>query len=96
MRASKYTVKPTSQFKKDYKLAMKRGLDISLLEDIIAKLALGESLPEKNRDHALSGNWNGYRECHILPDWLLIYKLEDNVLILTLSRTGTHSNLFNK
>ena len=74
MRASKYTVKPTSQFKKDYKLAMKRGLDISLLEDIIAKLALGESLPEKNRDHALSGNWNGYRECHILPDWLLIYK----------------------
>ena len=96
MRASKYTVKPTSQFKKDYKLAMKRGLDISLLEDIIAKLALGESLPEKNRDHALSGNWNGYRKCHILPDWLLIYKLEDNVLILTLARTGTHSNLFNK
>lgn len=96
MRASKYTVKPTSQFKKDYKLAMKRGLDISLLEDIIAKLALGESLTEKNRDHALSGNWNGYRECHILPDWLLIYKLEDNVLILTLARTGTHSNLFNK
>ena len=96
MRASKYTVKPTSQFKKGYKLAMKRGLDISLLEDIIAKLALGESLPEKNRDHALSGNWNGYRECHILPDWLLIYKLEDNVLILTLARTGTHSNLFNK
>lgn len=96
MRASKYTVKPTSQFKKDYKLAMKRGLDISLLEDIVAKLALGESLPEKNRDHALSGNWNGYRECHILPDWLLIYKLEDNVLILTLARTGTHSNLFNK
>lgn len=96
MRASKYTVKPTSQFKKDYKLAMKRGLDISLLEDIIGKLALGESLPEKNRDHALSGNWNGYRECHILPDWLLIYKLEDNVLILTLARTGTHSNLFNK
>lgn len=96
MRASKYTVKPTSQFKKDYKLAMKRGPDISLLEDIIAKLALGESLPEKNRDHALNGNWNGYRECHILPDWLLIYKLEDNVLILTLARTGTHSNLFNK
>ena len=96
MRASKYTVKPTSQFKKDYKLAMKRGLDISLLEDIIAKLALGESLPEKNRDHALSGPWTGYRECHILPDWLLIYKLEDNVLILTLARTGTHSNLFNK
>ncbi|MBD9248804.1 MAG: type II toxin-antitoxin system YafQ family toxin, partial [Clostridiales bacterium] len=53
-------------------------------------------ISKKNRDHALNGNWNGYRECHILPDWLLIYKLEDNVLILTLARTGTHSNLFNK
>ena len=53
-------------------------------------------ISKKNRDHALSGNWNGYRECHILPDWLLIYKLEDNILILTLARTGTHSNLFNK
>jgi mRNA interferase YafQ len=96
MRSSKYTVKPTSQFKKDYKLAMKRGLDISLLEDVVAKLALGESLPEKNRDHALGGNWNGHRECHILPDWLLIYKVEDNVLVLTLARTGTHSDLFNR
>lgn len=96
MRPSKYTVKPTSQFKKDYKLAMKRGLDISLLEDVVAKLASGKSLPEKNRDHALGGNWNGHRECHILPDWLLIYKIEDNILVLTLSRTGTHSDLFNK
>ena len=96
MRSSKYTVKPTSQFKKDYKLAMKRGLDISLLEDVVAKLALGEALPEKNRDHALGGNWNGHRECHILPDWLLIYKVEGNVLVLTLARTGTHSDLFNR
>ncbi len=96
MRSSKYTVKPTSQFKKDYKLAMKRGLDISLLEDVVAKLALGEALPEKNRDHALGGNWNGHRECHILPDWLLIYKVEDNILVLTLARTGTHSDLFNR
>lgn len=96
MRSSKYTVKPTSQFKKDYKLAMKRGLDISLLEDVVVKLALGEALSEKNRDHALGGNWNGHRECHILPDWLLIYKVEDNVLVLTLARTGTHSDLFNR
>ena len=96
MRSSKYTVKPTSQFKKDYKLAMKRGLDISLLEDVVAKLALGEALPEKNRDHALGGNWNGHRECHILPDWMMIYKVEGNVLVLTLARTGTHSDLFNR
>ena len=96
MRASKYTVKPTLQFKKDYKLAMKRGLDISLLEDIIAKLALGESLPEKNRDHALTGDWVGHRECHIQPDWLLIYRMEGDVLVLTLSRTGSHSDLFGK
>ena len=57
---------------------------------------ISQTSVKKNRDHALSGNWNGYRECHILPDWLLIYKLEDNILILTLVRTGTHSNLFNK
>ena len=96
MKKTKLTVKFTTQFRKDYKLAMKRGLRIALLEEVVERLAMGESLPEKNRDHALSGNWNGYRECHILPDWLLIYKLEDNVLILTLARTGTHSNLFNK
>ena len=96
MRNVKYTVKPTTQFKKDYKLAMRRGLDISLLEGVIADLAIGISLPEKNRDHALSGNWVGHRECHVLPDWLLIYRIEDDVLVLTLSRTGSHSDLFGK
>lgn len=96
MKKVKYTVKPTTQFKRDYKLAMKRGLDISLLEDVIATLAMGESLPEKNKDHLLSGNWIGYRECHILPDWLLIYRIDDDVLVLTLTRTGTHSDLFGK
>ncbi len=70
MKNTKYTVKPTTQFKKDYKLAVKRGLDIKLLEDVITDLAMGIPLPEKNRDHALSGNWTGHRECHILPDWL--------------------------
>lgn len=93
---TKYTIKSTTQFKKDYKLAKRRHLDLELLKDIVTKLANGEPLPEKNKDHALSGNWIGHRECHILPDWLLIYRIEDDVLILTLSRTGTHSDLFGK
>lgn len=96
MRNAKYTVKPTTQFKKDYKLAMRRGLDIRLLEDVIADLAMGIPLPEKNRDHALSGNWTRHRECHVLPDWLLVYRIDDDVLVLTLSRTGSHSDLFGK
>ncbi len=96
MKQTKYTVKYTTQFKKDYKLAMKRGLNIDLLDKIIAQLAMGEPLPEKNRDHALSGNFVGHRECHISPDWLLIYRYEDDVLVLTLSRTGSHSDLFGK
>ena len=84
----------TTQFKKDYKRMMKRRSDINLIDDIIRKLANGELLPKVNRDHALSGNWSGYRECHIQPDWLLIYRLDDDVLVLTLTRTGTHSDLF--
>ena len=91
---TKYTVKFTSQFKKDYKLAIKRGLTIDLLDNVVRILAAGEELPEKNKDHALTGNWLGHRECHILPDWLLIYRIEDDVLVLTLARTGTHSDLF--
>ena len=59
-------------------------------------LSRGEPLPEKNKDHTLSGNWSGYRECHIQPDWLLVYCIENDILILTLSRTGTHSDLFGK
>ena len=93
---TKYTVKYTTLFKKDYKLALKRGMKIELLNRIITDLANGEPLPEKNGDHALSGNWAGHRECHILPDWLLIYRLDGNVLVLTLARTGTHSDLFGK
>lgn len=81
----------TNQFKKDYKLAMKRHLDIDLLDDVIRKLASSEQLPEKNKDHALTGNWTGHRECHIQPDWLLVYRIENDLLVLTLSRTGTHS-----
>ena len=86
----------TTRFKKDYKLAMKRHLDIELLDDIIRALSRGETLPEKNKDHELSGDWAGHRECHIQPDWLLVYRVEDDVLVLTLARTGTHSDLFGK
>lgn len=96
MRKTKYIVKPTTQFKKDFKLAMKRSMKIELLEEVIAMLAMGETLPDKHKDHALIGNWVGHRECHILPDWLLIYRIEDEVLVLTLARTGTHSDLFGK
>ena len=94
MKETKYTVKTTTQFKKDYKLAIKRGLKIDLLKAVVAALAMGETLHEKNRDHALTGNWVGHRECHIQPGWLLIYKIEKDVLTLTLTRTGTHSDLF--
>ena len=88
-----YEVKQTVQFKKDYRLAKKRGQDIKLLQEIIFLLADGKLLPEKNRDHPLTGDWKGFRKCHITPDWLLVYKLEDDILVLTLTRIGTHSGL---
>lgn len=69
-------------------------MKIELLERVVELLAAGETLPEKNKDHALTGNWVGHRECHILPDWLLVYRVEDDVLVLTLTRTGSHSDLF--
>lgn len=93
---NKYIIKPTNQFVKDVKLMKKRGYDINLLEKIVDKLSKGEKLPPKNRDHSLSGNFKGYRECHIMPDWLLIYKINENELILFLTNTGTHSDLFKK
>ena len=96
MKETKLTVKLTTIFKKDYKMAMKRGRKLELLDKVITTLAMGENLPNENRDHDLHGNWKGYRECHIQPDWLLIYKIEKDVLVLTLTRTGTHSDLFAK
>lgn len=93
---AKYDLAVTAQFRKDYKSARKRGLKMEALAEIVTLLAKGEALPEKNRDHSLSGSWLGHRECHILPDWLLIYRIEENVLILTLTRTGTHSDLLGK
>jgi mRNA interferase YafQ len=90
----KYEVVYSAKYRRDYKLVKKRGCDISLLDAVIELLEAGQPLPEKHHDHALSGDYAGLRECHIAPDWLLVYKIQDNILILTLTRTGTHSDLF--
>ena len=90
----KYSIEVTSRFKRSYKKAQKRGCDMELLKNIVITLANGEKLPSENRDHELKGDHRGYRECHIQPDWLLVYKIEEDILILTLSETGTHSDLF--
>ncbi len=89
-----YAIRPTTRFQKDLKRMEKRGYNIALLTDIIKKLANGEQLPEKNRDHALVGDFIGCRECHVAPDWLLIYEIADSELILYLTRTGSHGDLF--
>ncbi|MCK9305769.1 MAG: type II toxin-antitoxin system YafQ family toxin [Bacteroidales bacterium] len=89
-----FEVKATGQFKKDYKVMQKRGAKIELLHDIIALLQQGVPLRERYRDHPLSGTYTGHRECHIKPDWLLVYYIEKHILVLTLTRTGTHSDLF--
>jgi mRNA interferase YafQ len=90
----KYTVKPTNKFRKDYKLMEKRRLNMSLLDEIIIMLAKGIPLPTHNRDHALVGNYTGYRGCHVQPDWVLIYRIDKDVLVLTLTRTGSHSDVY--
>lgn len=90
----KYEIESTGRFKKDLKVVIKRGYNMALLQAVIDLLASGFPLPEKHKDHALTGNWSNYRECHITPDWLLIYKIENDILVLTLTRTGTHSDLF--
>jgi len=82
----------TTQFRKDLKLQQKRGKDPHKLMELIDLLLLGEPLPEKNRDHALRGNWIGWRDCHLEPDWVLIYKVVSDEIIL--GRTGTHADLF--
>lgn len=90
----KYEVKLTSQFKRDLKLARKQGKDIDKLFDVISTIAEGKKLDEKYRDHNLSGDYAGCRECHVEPDWLLIYEVMDQVLVLMVYRVGTHSELF--
>lgn len=86
----------TGQFRKDYKRVKKRGYDMKLLEEVISLLLNEQPLDECYRNHGLVGNYTGFRECHILPDWLLIYATDKKQLILTASRTGTHSDLFAK
>ena len=85
-------VKISGQFKKDYKKCVKRGFKMELLKAIAATLSIPDKLPEKNKDHSLTGDYSGFKECHIAPDWLLIYRYNDEYLELT--RTGTHSDLF--
>ncbi len=84
----------SNRFKKDLKTASKRGYNLNLLNEIVNMLASNQELPVKNRDHELSGDYSGFRECHIAPDWLLIYRIVDEDLVLYLMRTGTHSDLF--
>lgn len=84
----------SNRFKRDMKLAVKRGYNLALLDKVVDKLSKQEPLPPKNMDHALSGDYIGFRECHIQPDWLLVYRIDAGELILFLSRTGTHSDLF--
>ena len=90
----KYDLKYTSRFKKDFKQAKKQKKDIEKLFDVIERIANGEKLEAKWKDHALSGDYSGARECHIEPDWLLIYEIFDETLVLSLLRTGSHSELF--
>ena len=88
------TISYSSKFKKDFKIIEKRGYDTALLEKVLEILCAEQALPQRYRDHALTGNYRGHRECHITPDWLLIYKIENDILILTLTRTGSHADLF--
>ncbi len=84
----------SNRFKKDFKMMLKRNVKVEDFEFVVSKLCNEEPLPEKYYDHSLAGNYKGFRECHINPDWLLIYQIDNNELILTLVRTGTHSDLF--
>ncbi len=91
-----YHVKFTTAYKKSYKLMKKRGLDLSILDDIVDKIRQGIPLEAKHRDHALSGNFEGFRECHVKPDWLLVYLIENDILTLTLVDTGSHADIFGR
>ena len=92
----KYDIQFTNQFKKDLKLAKKQNKNLDKLFEVIDILANGGTLDAKYRDHSLKGKYKGTRECHIEADWLLVYEIRDDVLVLLLYRLGTHSELFNK
>jgi mRNA interferase YafQ len=91
-----FTVKQTTRFKKDLRRIEKQGLDITAIKTVVRMLANGDSLDSSYRDHALTGEYRGCRECHIRPDWLLVYEIDSNNLYLYLIRTGSHSELFTK
>ena len=91
----KYTIKPTNQFKKDLKRGTKQRRNLSELTSVINTLASGEKLDEKYYDHPLTGNLRSKRECHVEPDWLLIYALKKDVAVLSLDRIGTHAEPYN-
>jgi len=93
-KSPKYTLIQSTRFKKDRKLAKKQNLNMDELELIVIKLANGEKLDPTYKDHKLHGNYEGCRECHITPDWLLIYRIYEDQLILILTRIGSHSELF--
>lgn len=84
----------SNRFKRDLKLLARRGVNFALLDEIVSKLANGQKLEPQNKDHSLTGNYTGFRECHIQPDWLLVYRINEDKLYLFLSRTGSHSDLF--
>ena len=90
---SKYQIRQTSQFKKDLKRLIKQGNDMEKLAEVVDTLISGNALDSKYKDHPLSNNWTGFRDCHIAPDWVLVYKIQSDVLILTLTRSGSHSEL---
>ena len=94
MTSYKYSVKRSPRFDREVKRAEKRGLDTSELDEIVHLLRLDVPLERKHHDHPLHGNYEGFRECHINPDWLLVYRKEEDELVLFLHRTGTHSDLF--
>ena len=87
-------IRYSSKFKKDFKTIVKRGYDVKRLEKVLELLCKEQTLPQKYHDHALTGNYKDHRECHITPNWLLIYKIEKDIFTLSLTRTGTHSDLF--
>jgi mRNA interferase YafQ len=91
---NKYELVLSGRFKKDLKQCVKRNFEISKMENVVEILLSGKKLPDKYRDHSLTGRWKTHRECHLYPDWLLVYRIEDDILVLTLTRTGTHSDLF--
>ena len=91
-----YHIKFTNAYKKSYKRAKKRGLNLKLLDNVVEALGQGHKLDAKYRDHALHGNWEGFRECHIQSDCLLVYLVENDILTLTLVETGTHADIFDE